>query len=126
MLKTVVLVMVIAGVAGAFGLDPSDFSLTPSSGYGHGLHFSNSMSFSWNTAGGHSWGTGLYTGRTSLLLRPGLTANLDVGYCRLIRVGADDSGLYLGGVGLDWKPSDNLLLQFHVGGAFSGETFGGY
>jgi hypothetical protein len=125
MRRTLVVAAVLAGLAAAYGLDPSDFTLTEPAGSSFAPHFSSSMSFSWNVGGGRSWGTGTYIGTTSFLLRPGLTAQFDLGYSRLIRVGADDDGLYLGGVGLDWRPSDDLLLQFSIGGAFSGDALSG-
>jgi hypothetical protein len=126
MRKALIIAAVLSGLAAAYGLDPSGFSLVEPTGSGFSPHFSSYMSFAWNVGSGRSWGTGTYVGTTSFLLHPGLTAEVDLGYSRLIRPGADDSGLYLGGVGLDWKPSDGLLLQFHVDGAFSGEALRNY
>jgi len=116
------LVLALAGSCAAFGLDPGRFSL-----YDGGTplltpDFSSSASFTFTSGGGRSWGTGTYIGTMGLALHPRVTAVVDVGYSRLIDFRGPDAGLYLGGVGLEWRPSDMLNLQLHVTGAFAGES----
>jgi hypothetical protein len=118
--------LVLCGLAAGFGLDPSHFSLAGPEGSGLSPDFSSSMSFSFVSGGGRSWATGSYVGTMGFLLRPNLTAEIDLGYSRLIRFGDADAGYYLGGIGMDWRPFDDLLLQFHFGGAFAGEAVEGF
>ncbi|NLP05490.1 hypothetical protein GX411_06045 [Candidatus Fermentibacteria bacterium] len=109
--------------AGGLGLDPSDFTLYgPSQNPLHPV-FSSAMSFSYTTGGGRSFATGAYTGTLGFMLHPGLTAEVELGYARIFDFSAPDAGVYLGGVGLDWRPSESLLLQFHMSGAVQGEAF---
>lgn len=109
--------------ASGFGLDPSDFTLYDTSPSPLQPRFSSAMSFSYTTGGGRSFATGSYTGTLGFLLHPDLVAEVELGYARIFDFSAPDAGVYLGGVGLDWRPSESLLLQFHMSGAVQGEAF---
>lgn len=83
------------------------------------------MAFSFTSGGGRSWSTGTYLGTMGLLLHPDVSAEVSLGYTRLFDFSGPDAGMYLGGIGIDWRPSDSFLLELHVNGAFSGEALQG-
>jgi len=111
----------------AFGLEPSAFSLVDSP-QANWLNpeFSSSVGFSFVTSGGRSWGTGTYIGSLLFDLHPNLTATLDLGYSRLFNFGGDDANRFLGGLDLDWTPTDALKLQFHYSGSIPTEALGSF
>lgn len=120
---TLIAALFFAVAASGFGLDPSDFTLSGPSQELFQPRFSSAMSFSFTTGGGRSFATGSYMGTIGFLLHPDLTAEVELGYSRLFRFSSPDAGLYLGGMGLDWRPSDSFSIQLHVTGALPGEAF---
>jgi hypothetical protein len=111
----------------AFGLDPSGFDLVeaPQGGW-LTPEFSSSIGFSFVTSGGRSWGTGTYVGTLSFDLSRNLRADLDIGYARLFDFSGPDAGRFIGGLDLDWTPTDNLKLQFHYSGYLPTELTEGF
>jgi|WetSurMetagenome_2_1015567.scaffolds.fasta_scaffold02198_9 hypothetical protein len=124
MRSSLLALLCLVSLGSAIGLDPTDFSLTGPAGFTP--DFSSYASFSYSSGGGRSWGTGTYVGAMSFLLHPDLTAEVDLGYSRLFLPGSSDQGRYLGGIGLDWRATDNFTLQLRVDGAVTGEALRGY
>ncbi len=124
-MRAILLTLAAFQACSALGLDPGRFDLFGNDSPLLRPDFSSSMSFSFTSGGGYSYGTGTYVGSMGFLLHPNVTAEVDLGYSRLLDFHGPDAGYYLGGVGLDWKPSENFLLQVHMSGAFEGDALEG-
>lgn len=124
-MRAILILLAAFGSCFAYGLDAGRFDLFGDDTPLLRPDFSSSMSFSFTSGGGRSWGAGTYVGSMGLLLHPDVTAAIDLGYTRLLDFGGPDAGFYLGGVGLDWKPSESFLLQIHMSGVFEGDALEG-
>jgi hypothetical protein len=62
----------------------------------------------------------------SFKLHPSVTAAVDLGYNRIFNLHGDNMNHLLGGIDLDWRPTDSIKLQLHYGGAIPTEDLGGY
>lgn len=124
-MKSLLIALVAFQACLAFGIDPGRFNLFESDTPLLRPDFGSSMSFSFVSGGGYSYGTGTYVGSMGFLLHPNVAAEVDLGYSRVFDFHGPDAGYYLGGVGVDWKPSEHFLLQVNVSGAFRGDALEG-
>jgi hypothetical protein len=125
--RVFMILLVTTAAAIAFGLEPAAFDLVDSPQGGWFVpEFSSTIGFSFITSGGRSLGTGSYVGTLSFDLTRNLRADLDIGYARLFDFNGADAGRFIGGLDLDWTPSDNLLLQFHYSGYVPTESIEGF
>lgn len=124
-MKALLITLVAFQACLAYGIDAGRFDLFGSDTPLLRPDFASSMSFSFVSGGGYSYGTGTYVGSMGFLLHPNVTAEVDLGYSRVLDFHGPDAGFYLGGVGLDWKPSEHFLLQVNVSGAFEGDALEG-
>ncbi len=129
-MRLMVPALVLAVAASAFagiGLDPSRFDLTgPGGGSLLRPEFSGSASFGFVSGGGVSYGTGTMTGTMTLDLGSRLTAEVDMGYSRLIGLDTPVRGLVMGGLGLEWRPTDDLTIELRYGGVLPDSSVGGF
>jgi hypothetical protein len=123
----VVALLLAAGAVLGFGLDPAGFDLVeaPQGGW-LTPEFSSTVGFSFVTGGGRSFGTGSYVGTLSFDLTRNLKADIDIGYARIFDFSGPDAGMFLGGLDLDWNPTENLRFMFHYSGAIPAESVEGY
>jgi hypothetical protein len=112
-------------VSAAAGLNPNNFSLVEPGYDWLRPSFSSRIGFSYVTSGGRSWATGDYVGTLSFELHPNLSADLDLGYRRFFDFQGGDLNAVLGGLDLDWRPTDDLKLHIHYGGSFPIESMEG-
>lgn len=111
----------------AIGLEPSDFSLIEPSGDGWlNPEFSGWAGLSMFSGGGRTLGSGIYVGTMSFSLHPNVTASVDIGYSRLYDFHGFSSGRILGGLDLEWKASDDFLIQFHCSGSLPDSSLTGF
>ncbi len=127
------LIILSAFVIGAFayGLEPSGFELVGYPDYASGFvpEFSSMASFSFSSGQNGSVGEGTYLGSMSFSLHPDVDATLEMGYSRLMRFsGGEETGRILGGLQLNWRPSENSVFSFVYRGALpeSNLNFGGF
>jgi len=96
----------IQGIVGLLGLDPARFSM------------SQSYTLSFITGGGHSYNQGLYLNTMRYQLSNPLSMFLQLGFVHqpLGSLGENNfqqqSEIFVSGVGLEYKPSDNFRMQF--------------
>ncbi len=126
MRTTIVITAVLAAAALCYGLQPSGFQLVEPDNSWFDPDISHQLSFGYTSSGSGSWGSGTYLSTMSFKLHPNLTAEVDLGYNRLFNFRGGDMNHLLGGVDLDWSPTDDLKLQFHYTGALPTEDLGGY
>jgi hypothetical protein len=121
----VIALFLAAGAVLGFGLDPAGFDLVEApEGSWFTPEFSSAVGFSFVTGGGRSYGTGTYVGTLHFDLASNLRADLDVGYARIFDFRGPDAGGFIGGLDLDWNPTDNLRLLFHYSGYIPTEVHG--
>jgi len=92
-------------IVGLLGLNPAKFSM------------SQSYSLSFATAGGHSFSQGLYLNTMRYQFSSPLSMFLQVGFQHqpFGQLGSDlkvDSQVFISAAGFEFKPSENLQLQF--------------
>lgn len=122
-----VFVFAISSAVLAIGLEPSEFSLIQSSDDGwFNPEFSGWAGFSLMSGGGKTLGSGTYVGTMSFLLHQNVTASVDIGYSRLYDFHGFSSGRVLGAVDLQWKASDNFLIQLHCSGSLPDSSLTGF
>ena len=127
LLPPLLLLALAASSPAGTGLDPSRFDLTgPTGGGWLKPEFSGSASFGFVSGGGVSYGTGTMSGTMTFDLHPRLTAEVDMGYGRIIGLDAPVDGFVMGGLGLEWRPTDDLTLELHYGGVLPDTVFGGF
>lgn len=126
MRTTLVIMAALAAAALSYGLEPSGFQLVEPEGRWFSPDISHQLSFGYTSSRSGSWGTGTYLSTMSFRLHPSLTAEVDLGYSRIFNLQGGDMNHVLGGVDLDWRPTDDLKLQFHYSGALPTEDLGGY
>lgn len=131
-MKNCLLVLLIVVLSAfAFGLEPSGFNLVGYPDYASGFHpeFSSMASFSFSSGQYGSAGKGTYLGRMSFSLHPDVDATVEMGYSRLMfSSGGEEAGSILGGVHLNWRPSENFLFSVTYRGVLpeSNLNFGGF
>ncbi len=122
-----VFLFVISSAVLAIGLEPSEFSLIQSSDDGwFNPEFSGWAGFSLMSGGGRTLGSGTYIGSMMFSLHPNVTASFDIGYSRLYDFHGFSSGRVLGAVDLQWKASDNFLIQLHCSGSLPDSSLTGF
>lgn len=126
MKTAIVITAALAAAALCYGLEPSGFQLVEPDNRWFDPDISHELSFGYMSSGSGSWGTGTYISTMSFKLHPNLTAEVDLGYNRLFNFRGDNMNHLLGGVDLDWSPTEDLKLQFHYSGAIPTEDLGGY
>ena len=111
----------------AIGLEPSEFTLIEPSGDGwFNPEFSGWAGFSLMSGGGKTLGSGTYVGTMLFSLHPNVTASVDIGYSRLYDFHGFSSGRVLGAVDLQWKASDNFLIQLRCSGSLPDSSLTGF
>ncbi len=125
-----ILSAIVIGAMG-YGLEPSGFELVGYPDYASGFapEFSSMASFSFSSGQYGSVGEGTYLGSMSFSLHPDVDATLEMGYSRLMRFsGGEEMGRILGGVQLNWRPTENSVFSFVYRGALpeSNLNFGGF
>ena len=119
--------LMFASVVFAIGLEPSEFSLIQSSDDGwFNPEFSGWAGFSLMSGGGRTLGSGTYVGTMSFLLHPNVTASVDIGYSRLYDFHGFSSGRVLGAVDMQWKASDNFIIQLYCSGSLPDSSLTGF
>lgn len=111
----------------AIGLEPSEFTLIQSSDDGwFNPEFSGWAGFSLMSGGGRTLGSGTYIGSMMFSLHPDVTASVDIGYSRLYNFHGFSSGRVLGAVDLQWRASENFLIQLHCSGSLPDSSLTGF
>lgn len=103
-----------------YGLQEGAFNLLdpPSIGSLGFRNYSSTASFSLISGSRGSWGRGAYVGTMDFALHPKVTALVDLGYARTFDFNAGDNfGHLLGGLKLEWKPTDNSSFVLQYNGA---------
>lgn len=120
MKKVLLILLVLFAGAFAYSLEPSGFNLVDYPDYASGFNpeFSSMASFSFSSGQYGSVGEGTYLGSMSFSLHPDVDATLEMGYSRLMRFsGGEEMGRVLGGVQLNWRPTENSVFSFVYRGA---------
>lgn len=128
-MRTILLVslLVFASAVFAIGLEPSEFSLIPPSDDGwFNPEFSGWAGFSLMSGGGKTLGSGTYVGSMSFALHPNVIASVDIGYSRLYDFHGFSSGRVLGAVDLEWRATENFLIQLHCSGSLPDSSLIGF
>lgn len=111
----------------AIGLEPTQFTLIPPADDGwFNPEFSGWAGFSLMSGGGKTLGSGTYVGTMMFSLHPNVSASVDIGYSRLYDFHGFSSGRVLGAVDLQWKASDNFLIQLHCSGSLPDSSLIGF
>ena len=114
-MKSILLLFALAASVLAYGLEPSGFDLVgfPEFTSSFQPRFSSSVSFGYTTGRYGSYGEGTYLGSMQFSLHPKLDATVEMGYSRLMTFsgGERDFGSVLGGIQLDWRPSDRTVFS---------------
>lgn len=114
------ILMVTSVTAFAYGLEPSAFNLVGYPDYASGFtpQFNSMASFSFSSGRYGSAGVGTYLGSMSFSLHQDVDATIEMGYSRLMMFsgGREETGRVLGGVQLNWRPSENSLFSFSYRG----------
>ena len=115
-MKAVCIVLFLAAAgAFAYGLEPSGFDLVgfPEFTSSFRPQFSSRVSFGYTTGRYGSYGEGTYLGSMHFSLHPKLEETVEMGYSRLLTFsgGERDFGNVLGGVQLNWRPSDRTVFS---------------
>lgn len=123
--------LIVAAGALAYGLEPSGFNLVGYPEYASGFNpeFSSMASFSFSSGQYGSVGEGTYIGSMRFSLHPDVDATLEMGYSRLMMFsGGEEMGRILGGFQLNWRPSENSLFSVTYRGVLpeSNLNFGGF
>lgn len=115
-MKSAVVLFALAASVLAYGLEPSGFNLVgfPEFGSSFQPEFSSMVSFGYSTGRHGSIGEGTYLGSMRFSLHPKLYATVEMGYSRLMTFsgGDRDFGSVLGGIQLDWRPSEKTVFSF--------------
>lgn len=126
MKTALIMAVVLVAAAMSYGLEPSGFQLVEPESNWFNPDITHQLSFGYMSSGSGSWGTGTYLSTLSFRLHPNLTAAVDLGYNRVFGFQGGSMNHLLGGVDLDWNPTDDLKLQFHYSGALPTTELGGY
>ncbi|MCK4671456.1 MAG: hypothetical protein KAT47_02865 [Candidatus Aegiribacteria sp.] len=111
----------------AIGLEPTEFSLMqPADDGWFNPEFSGWAGFSLISGGGKTLGSGTYVGSMLFSLHPNVTASVDIGYSRLYDFHGFSSGRVLGAIDLQWKASDNFLIQLRCSGSLPDSSLTGF
>lgn len=103
-----------------YGLQEGSFNLLdpPSMGSLGFQNYHSTATFSLISGSRGSWGRGAYIGTMNFALHPKVTALVDLGYARTFDFSAGDNfGHMLGGLKLEWKPSENSTFVLQYSGA---------
>lgn len=115
MRAVLILLTLISTTVFAYGLEPSGFNLVgfPEFASRFQPQFSSSASFSVSTGSHGSFGQGTYLGSMQFSLHPRVSATVEMGYSRLMTFSGNgrDFGNVLGGIQLDWRPSDRTVFS---------------
>ncbi len=131
-MKKGLLVLLIAVVGAlAYGLEPSGFNLVGYPDYASGFNpeFNSRAVFSVSSGAYGSYGEGTYLGSMSFSLHPDVDATVEMGYSRLMMFSSgEEMGRILGGVQLNWRPSENSVFSVTYRGVLpeSNLNFGEY
>jgi len=121
-----VCILVISALVLATGLEPSGFSLVEPAGDGwFNPDISSWAGVSFQAGGGRTIASGAYVGSMSFSLHPTLKAGLDIGYARTYDFHGFSSGRILGGLDLEWQPSDEFTLMIHCSGSLPDSSLTG-
>ncbi len=112
------LVLLCSLVAMGYGLSEGAFNLVdpPTMGSLGFQNFHSTASFSLISGSRGSYGCGAYVGTMNFSLHPKVSALVDLGYARTFDFSAGENfGHVLGGLQLEWRPTDNssFILQYN-------------
>lgn len=126
MRKIIPVLLVAAASLYAYGLQPSGYNLVgfPEFAESFRPEFSSMASFSFSTGRYGSVGQGTYLGSMRFSLHPKLDATVEMGYSRFMTFSGSgsDLGAVLGGVELNWRPSENTRLSIIYRGVIPEEN----
>jgi len=121
-----IILCVLSASVFAYGLEPSGFNLVGFPEFASGFHpeFRSSASFSVSSGRYGSYGRGTYLGSMQFSLHPRVSATLEMGYSRLMTFSGSgrDFGDIIGGVQLDWRPSERTVLSIVYHGVLPEEN----
>lgn len=103
-----------------YGLDSSAFNLVdpPTMGSLGFQNYRSTATFSLLSSSRGSWGQGSYVGSMDFSLHPKVTGSLDLGYARIFNFsGGGNFGHMLGGLELEWRPTDSSVFVLQYNGA---------